>query len=201
MKRLFLVVACLVVSLAVAAPVKAATLGFGELIGWVEPGAPADSVHEIYYANMLLNMYNNDAPSVLLGHIKAGDQAGQFNDYYLYTGNMNTFGVGSQHILGLVPESGVTVKDETVPFFPIGLSPTAYDYALVKFGQFSAFFYLGGIDTIDGVALGGDFDRRTEDVSHVTLFNPISVPEAGALLLFGTGLVGLVGYRRVRRMQ
>ena len=28
-----------------------------------------------------------------------------------------------------------------------------------------------------------------------------SVPEAGALLLFGTGLIGLVGYRRVRRMQ
>lgn len=27
------------------------------------------------------------------------------------------------------------------------------------------------------------------------------VPEAGALMLFGTGLIGLVGYRRVRRMQ
>lgn len=29
----------------------------------------------------------------------------------------------------------------------------------------------------------------------------IGVPEAGALLLFGTGLIGLVGYRRTRRMQ
>lgn len=28
-----------------------------------------------------------------------------------------------------------------------------------------------------------------------------SVPEAGALILFGTGLIGLVGYRRVRRMK
>lgn len=27
------------------------------------------------------------------------------------------------------------------------------------------------------------------------------VPEAGAMLLFGSGLLGLVGYRRVRRMQ
>jgi len=48
---------------------------------------------------------------------------------------------------------------------------------------------------------GGDVD--------VNNFAPFShdaqsdgrVPEAGALLLFGTGLVGLVGYRRVRRMQ
>lgn len=28
-----------------------------------------------------------------------------------------------------------------------------------------------------------------------------TVPEAGALFLFGSGLIGLVGYRRVRRMQ
>lgn len=28
-----------------------------------------------------------------------------------------------------------------------------------------------------------------------------AVPEAGALMLFGTGLIGLVGYRRVRRMK
>ena len=39
-------------------------------------------------------------------------------------------------------------------------------------------------------------------ISHVTLYgNTTSVPEAGALLLFGSGLIGLVGYRRARRMQ
>ena len=36
-----------------------------------------------------------------------------------------------------------------------------------------------------------------------TSFNAevFAAPEAGALLLFGTGLIGLVGYRRSRRMQ
>ena len=33
------------------------------------------------------------------------------------------------------------------------------------------------------------------------VYVPVSVPEAGTLILFGTGLVGLVGYRRVRRMR
>ena len=35
----------------------------------------------------------------------------------------------------------------------------------------------------------------------ITIANVLAVPEAGALVLFGTGLIGLVGYRRVRRMQ
>jgi hypothetical protein len=35
----------------------------------------------------------------------------------------------------------------------------------------------------------------------ITIANVLAVPEAGALLLFGTGLIGLVGYRRSRRMQ
>ena len=39
-------------------------------------------------------------------------------------------------------------------------------------------------------------------ISHVgQVGGGVSVPEAGALLLFGSGLIGLVGFRRVRRMQ
>lgn len=46
------------------------------------------------------------------------------------------------------------------------------------------------------------YNNRTHTPAQSQLvYIPVSVPEAGALLFFGTGLVGLVGYRRVRRMQ
>lgn len=42
-----------------------------------------------------------------------------------------------------------------------------------------------------------------DSLSHITQFGggTTRVTEAGALLLFGSGLIGLVGYRRMRRMQ
>lgn len=55
------------------------------------------------------------------------------------------------------------------------------------------------------VTSGGDFglgfDPDCHYVNTGVRLSLTTVPEAGALLLFGTGLIGLVGYRRVRRMQ
>jgi hypothetical protein len=47
----------------------------------------------------------------------------------------------------------------------------------------------------------GSSDVSHCDDKHDDHSGHTAVPEAGALFLFGTGLVGLVGYRRVRRMQ
>jgi len=43
--------------------------------------------------------------------------------------------------------------------------------------------------------------HRDDSSPKTTSARGWQVPEAGALLLFGTGLLGLVGYRRARRMQ
>jgi len=55
------------------------------------------------------------------------------------------------------------------------------------------------------IASGGEFglgfDPDCHYVNTGVKLTLVTVPEAGALLLFGTGLIGLVGYRRVRRMQ
>jgi PEP-CTERM motif len=52
--------------------------------------------------------------------------------------------------------------------------------------------------TISGVAFAAYSGSNGQPVAMTDLF---TVPEAGALFLFGSGLIGLVSYRRIRRMQ
>lgn len=74
---------------------------------------------------------------------------------------------------------------------------------------------LGGAGSVRGYEISGTgtgyFDLISiSTVDYVNGFESfvgkdggyqVSVPEAGSLLLFGTGMIGLIGYRRVRRMQ
>lgn len=74
---------------------------------------------------------------------------------------------------------------------------TAYDRSFQHFALFGlsdGSYYVGAEDLFSS-----NSDKDYQDL--VVKVTPQHVPEAGALLLFGTGLAGLVGYRRVRRMR
>lgn len=188
MKRLLIAVMCLVCAVAVAAPANSATLTLDYLIGTVVPAHPADPGDELAYANNLINWYN------------AGGGAGADPSVGIYTYALDPGVAVPDPVLALATGG---VQSVGVPGFPIDV--TGYTYLWAKFGEDGALYYLDSLTSVDGFdPAWGPFTQEGGGLSHVTLFGPGSttrVPEAGALLLFGSGLIGLVGYRRMRRMQ
>ena len=117
------------------------------------------------------------------------------------------------------PESGSLASSYETAFFNTPTDPSdatitymggdivgPVAFLLVKDGHQTPAWYLFNLTTLgwDGMdeLILSDFWPANGAISHVSLYGETtSVPEAGALLLFGTGLFGLVGYRRMRRMQ
>jgi hypothetical protein len=194
MKRSVFIVMCLVCALFVAGPTSAATLGLDYLVGTVEPGTPSGASDVFAYTTNLINFWNTgtDPSNFDAGPPPTG------NDYFL----SDPPTTGSLVPASLPDAIGPGVSSLSV----IGLDLTGYTYLYAKFGQDGALYYLGGdFSSIDGFspAWGPFSGPQGFELSHVTLFNLVTtqVPEAGVLILFGTGLIGLVGYRRVRRMK
>ena len=79
-------------------------------------------------------------------------------------------------------------------FLKVGAGPGETDHYL--FQNLAEFNYA----VVDFLAAGINIENVGK-ISHVGETGGTSVPEAGALLMFGSGLIGLVGYRRVHRMQ
>ena len=96
------------------------------------------------------------------------------------------------------------------PFDPAAVLKNPDDVDGPEFGLLSSnFANAGGLGYIkDSITFawtisGGSLTTGWLDEHDVVISfgSPTAVPEAGTLLLFGTGLIGLVGYRRMRRMQ
>ena len=186
MKRFLLVVACIVCVLAVAAPAKAATLGFGDLIGTIINGAPANLGDETLYAQKLIDEYraSNNGP-------------GNYNPPGPINETWQVYNLGS---FGVLPDATGGVKDETGPFFPIDLTSTSYEYLYAKFGGYGALFSLDDYPSIEGIDTSGVQPAGIPGggLSHVTLFNPTKVPEPMTLMLLGFGLAGVGTLRRFK---
>lgn len=193
MKNFFVVAACLVLALTVAVPANSATLGLEYLVGTVAPASPADPSDEFVYTTNLIDFWNG-------GPDPSNFDAGPPATGYLY--DVTITGAGGS-VVGPLPDAeGTGVQ---VTSLSGGVSLAGYTYVFAKFGNDGALYYLdGSITSLDGFdPAWGPFTEQGGGLSHITLFGGgiTRVPEAGALVMFGSGLIGLIGYRRMRRMQ
>jgi hypothetical protein len=185
---------CLVCAVFVAGPASATTLTLDYLIGTVVPASPSDPGDELAYANNLIDWYN-------AGGGVGDDPSGDGYTYTLLSGDDATDAVPP-------PDLALATGGVQVPAVNGALANpvdvTGYTYLWAKFGNQGALYFLDSLTSVEGFdPAWGPFSQQGGGLSHITLFGPgtTRVPEAGALLLFGSGLIGLVGYRRMRRMQ
>ena len=191
MRRLILVMACLLLPVAGPAWATPLTLGLDDLIGTIVPGTPASVLDEMTRGNMLIQYYNS----------------GEFNPTIIVIGKKSyTFDVeaGTNVPAASLPEltGGVQVMAGALVNYELS-SP--YLYLMAKFGQDNALYYLGGqtgnISSTGFIEI--PWNSPGYGLSHITLFNSTSdnheAPEPGTLLLLGAGLLGLAGYRKFRK--
>ncbi len=151
-------------------------------VGSVNPGTPSDATSEVGYINTLITVAPGTTDTVTVGNFTY--------EYDRYSGSPT----------GLDPVSisdFVTGADAPSDSW---VSTADSFYMLAKYGTKDEVWFLSGIaigtDIVvpDSIGKGGG-------LSHWDVFatTPPSVPEPATMLLFGSGLVSLVAFRKFRK--
>ena len=177
MRRSILFLFCFILLIAGGAYADIITLDPDYLIGSVTQGLPTNEANEAIYSQYIVDLYNGDATNPNYG-----------DDVYALS-------VGS-----LVPDAPLPDVILAGYYSKVGgpyYIPGGYEYLYAKFGagagsddNHGELYYLGGRE--------GELVDYPGALSHITLFNPVSVPEPSLIMLLGLGLgaVGLVSRRK-----
>lgn len=134
-----------------------------------------------------------------------------------FSGLLGTTTASHIHAATAAPFTGTAGVATMLPFFtgfPIGVTSGTYDHTfnLLDSSSYNPTFITnngGTAASAEAVLLSAMADGKAYFNIHTTVvpggeirgFLTPKVPEASAIILFGSGLIGLVGYRRIRRMK
>ena len=186
MKRFLIVTMALVCVMGVSAPASAVLLDWDLYgIGTRVPGSPAGDEFEEAGLSYLISLVNG-APV-----IPNPD------------GNVYTQDLGTVTAAAVPLPYPASFEDKDLSGNTTFTLPGSFTYLLAKFGNNDAFYYIAGLSGEFTIDPPDGWSGQGFGLSHISYFNGTTtqVPEAGALIMFASGLAGLVGYRRMRRMQ
>ena len=192
MKKLLSCFVFTALMLFMAVSASALTLTNAYLIGTVEPGTPANEANELARLNYFISNYNSIPGSPGMTAVVLTASRPDTNTYTLVA--------GASVPSPLLPNAADYATHIVTGSFPVSVT-NPYNYIMAKFGQDSAYYWLGGVTGSITIDLPTGWAEQGHGLSHVTLFGSTTttVPEPGTLLLLGLGLLGVAGVRRLRK--
>lgn len=186
----------------ISTPLSSGVIGAGNWDTGVTLGWSVADVGDYYFYS-----YTFQAPTPGLSHFIL-QTSGNFeeNNILVISNNVEKYDLGSFSSAegasnpGMPGEGMYGIKFEGIS----GDSPWTFTL-LSDRAPMDGDFYAKGGSEVGGNNWGYAYNSGFGALNGANILVPDTVtqrvPEAGALLLFGSGLIGLVGYRRVRRMQ
>lgn len=161
----------------------AVVMGDGNYVGQVVNGAPANAVSEVGYINFLITLDTGAGFPVAVDNPALGDDE-------MYDRIDSTIDPAPLEPLPGGFPAATTAGGQNGLGASATIDASGFQYLLAKYGGFTWVWYSEtGFSATEAVP--------QSKLSHISLYNGISVPDAGAsLVLFGAGLVGIGLVRR-----
>lgn len=182
--RASILTTCVLTALTLTTTSRAFTLTANDLIGYVMPGTPSGDGDETDRLQFFVTL-NNTGSAV----------APDANSYTAVFGS---------NVPAVLPDPVVFGTQIQAGALPVNIA-TPYSYLMAKFGDNSAYYWLGGqTGSLTSIFIPAAFGSTGLGLSHVTLFNRTGdgeipgVPEGGATVALLGAVLGMFAVIRSR---